>query len=135
MTALQYLDDSPDGYRAGACNIGPAEIARRRRAGYVGVAAAAVLAILLVVFDAPAAARLAIAVPLSVGILGFLQARSRFCVAYGMGGLRNFGELGTETRIADAGDRLADRRRAILMGSAAFAASVVIAGVFALLPL
>ena len=30
MTTLQYLDDAPDGYRAGACNIGPAEIARRR---------------------------------------------------------------------------------------------------------
>jgi hypothetical protein len=135
MTALQYLDDAPDSYRAGACNIGPAEIARRRRAGYVGLSAAIVLAILLVVFDAPAAARLAVAVPLSVGILGFLQARSRFCVAYGMGGLRNFGELGSETKVADAADRLADRRRAILMGSGAFIGSVAIAGVFALLPL
>jgi hypothetical protein len=52
-----------------------------------------------------------------------------------MGGLNNFGELGTETKVADAADRVADRRRAILMGSAAFAASVVIAGIFALLPL
>ena len=135
MTALQYLDDAPDSDRAGACNIGPAEIARRRRAGYVGVFAAVALALALLVFDAPAVARLAVAVPLSVGILGFLQARSRFCVAYGMGGLRNFGELGAETKIADTADRLADRRRAILMGSGAFIASVAIAGVFALLPL
>lgn len=134
MTALQYLDQS-DSYRAGACNIGPAEIARRRRAGYVGISVAVTLAVLMIAFDAPTVARLAVAVPLSIGILGFLQARSRFCVAYGMGGLRNFGELGAETKVADEADRLADRRRAILMGSAAFGLSVLIAGVFAVLPI
>ena len=37
------LVPATDGYRPGACNIGPAEIARRRRAGIVGLAAAAVL--------------------------------------------------------------------------------------------
>ena len=43
-TAIRTPDTSAssptaDGYRPGVCNIGPAEIARRRRAGHVGALA------------------------------------------------------------------------------------------------
>ena len=41
---ISYVTDS-DSYQAGVCNIGPAEVARRRRAGYLGVVVAAVLAV------------------------------------------------------------------------------------------
>lgn len=134
MTTLQYLDDAPDGYRAGACNIGPAEIARRRQAGFLGLAVTFVLAIAMIAVDAPPLVRLAIAVPLGVGILGFLQARSRFCVAYGMGGLQNFGQLGAESKVAAAADRSADRRRAFTMAAGAGVLALVVAVLFALLP-
>ena len=134
MTTLQYLDDAPDGYRAGACNIGPAEIARRRQAGILGIGVTVVLAIAMIAVGAPPLVRLAIAVPLAVGILGFLQARSRFCVAYGMGGLQNFGQLGSESKVAAASDRSADRRRAFTMAAGAGALAVAVAVLFALLP-
>lgn len=135
MTVLHYLDDSSDGYRAGACNIGPAEIARRRRAGFLGVGVTAVLMIALIAVGAPPLVRLAIAVPLAVGVLGFLQARSRFCVAYGMGGLRNFGALGAESRISDTADRKADQRRAMTMALSSGGLAIAIAAIFATLPL
>ena len=135
MTALQYLDESPGRYRAGACNIGPAEIARRRRAGIVGIGVTLVLAAALIAVGAPPLVRLAIAVPLAVGILGFLQARARFCVAYGLGGLRNFGALGSESKVTDTADRKADQRRALLMALGAGGVALVIAAVFAILPL
>jgi hypothetical protein len=135
MTALQYLDESSDRYRAGACNIGPAEIARRRRAGIVGIGVTLVLAIAMIAVGAPPLVRLAIAVPLAVGILGFLQARARFCVAYGLGGLRNFGALGSESKVADPADRRADQRRALLMALGAGGVALAIAAVFAILPL
>ena len=41
------------GYRPGVCNIGPAEIARRRRAGHVGSLATIGLFAVLVAVDAP----------------------------------------------------------------------------------
>lgn len=135
MTALQYLEGPPDSYRAGACNIGPAEIARRRRAGIVGIGVTLVLAVAMIAVGTPPLVRLAIAVPLAVGILGFLQARARFCVAYGLGGLRNFDALGSESRVTDTADRKADQRRALLMALSAGGVALAIGAVFALLPL
>jgi len=53
---------TPD-YRPGVCNIGPAEIARRRRSGHVGVITAVILFGVLVVIDAPPLARFLVAAP------------------------------------------------------------------------
>ena len=43
---IRYAQD-PSTYRAGVCNIGPEEIARRRRAGLTFVGTAIVIAIVL----------------------------------------------------------------------------------------
>jgi hypothetical protein len=50
-------------YQPGRCNIGPAEIARRRRAGHVGLAATAVLFGGLVAGGAPPLARIIVVLP------------------------------------------------------------------------
>ena len=50
-------------YVAGACNIGPAEIALRRRVGHVGLATTAVLAAALIRSDLPRPWRLTLALP------------------------------------------------------------------------
>ena len=100
------------GYRPGACNIGPAEIARRRRAGIVGLVAAVALAAVLVFVGAPPAVRWLVALPLASGAVGFLQARLRFCAAYGIAGVRNFGALGSVERVEEATARHADRAKA-----------------------
>lgn len=135
MTTPQIaFDTQPGEYRPGACNIGPAEIARRRRSGLVGIGAAAILALALVALDAPTAARWLVALPLAAGAVGFLQARFRFCAAYGMAGVRNFGRLGSVERVDDDAARRADRRRSIAIFAAAGAIGLAGALAFVLLP-
>lgn len=111
---IQYLDQRT-AYQAGACNIGPAEIARRRRAGIIGIAAALALAVVLVAVDAPVWLRLLTLPPLASGIISLEQARRRFCVGFAMAGLRNFEALGRAERIEDDAARAADRRAALVM--------------------
>jgi hypothetical protein len=123
-----------DEYRPGACNIGPAEIARRRRSGIVGLAASALLAVLLLVLDAPAATRWLVALPLAVGAIGLLQARFRFCAAFGLAGVRNFGRPGTVERVEEAAARRADRKKAVAIAAAGCAIGVAGALILVLLP-
>lgn len=131
---IQYLDDA-QAYQPGTCNIGPAEIRRRQAAGVVGVAAAIGLGALLLAVDAPQVSRLLVALPLGVGLSGFLQARARFCANYGWRGLRNLGAIGDLEQVEDAEARRADRRKALsIFGSAAVGATAA-AIIFALLPI
>jgi hypothetical protein len=133
MTVTQISYD--DGvYRPGACNIGPAEIARRRRAGVLGVAAAVVLAAALLVLGAQPLARLVVSLPLAAGSIGLLQARFHFCVGFALAGLRNFGPLGGEERITDAVARRADLRTAGLVTLLAVAIGAAGAAALYLLP-
>lgn len=131
---IQYLDQ-PVGYQPGVCNIGPAEIRRRQAAGVAGVAAAIGLGSLLLVVDAPAVARLLVALPLASGFSGFLQARARFCANYGWRGIRNLGAIGDVERVEDAGARSADRRKALGIFGAAAAGALAISVLFAALPI
>ena len=73
--ALRYV---PSGaYQAGACNIGPAEIRRRRTAGHVGLVATVAVLAALVVIGAPAISRLLVVIPAAVSASGSRGARSR----------------------------------------------------------
>ena len=58
--------DTASGYVPGVCNIGPAEIARRRLGGHVFLAASVGLFAGLLLIDAPAPARLPVALPVAV---------------------------------------------------------------------
>lgn len=131
---IQYLDGGAAAYQAGACNIGPAEIARRRRAGIVGVAVAIALAIVLVAVDAPSWARLLVLPPLAGGLITLEQARRRFCVGFAMAGLQNFDDLGREQHIQDEAARAADRRAALVMVAQGTAVAALITILFVLLP-
>lgn len=131
---IQYLDET-NGYQPGVCNIGPAEIRRRRFIGFAGMAAAVALGLSLVAIDAPAIARLLVALPLAAGFEGLIQARLRFCAGYGLAGLRNMGEIGQAARVEDPAARAADRRRAAMIHGTAAVAGLAIAVLFALLPI
>ncbi len=127
---------TPSGqYRPGVCNIGPAEIARRRRSGMVGIGAALALGVGLLLVGAPTASRWLVALPLAVGAVGLLQARLRFCAAYGATGIRNFGYLGQAERVDDPAARRADRARSAAIVVAAGVVGLAGALVLVLLPL
>lgn len=102
-----------EAYEAGACNIGPAEIATRRRSGHLGAALTVGLLALLLAVDAPPLARLLIAIPATMSAVGYLQAYLHFCAAYGFWGAFNFGPLGNRQAVIDSESQARDRRRAL----------------------
>jgi hypothetical protein len=122
------------GYRAGACNIGRDEIARRRRAGHTGLVATLALWGLLIVIGAPPLARLLLIVPAGGAAIGYLQAWFRFCAGFGMRGIANFGRLGGSEEVIDPVARAHDRQRALELGLASLAIGVVVGVVATLIP-
>jgi hypothetical protein len=100
-------------YIPGTCNIGPEEIAMRRRAGHVGLAVTAGLAAALLRSSLSPAWRLTLALPAAGAAAGYLQARQRFCADYGWRGLYNFEARGQEQAVPVTGAQTADRRRSL----------------------
>ena len=122
-------------YQPGVCNIGPAEIARRRRAGHVGLIASFVLLAVLVAIGAPPLFRLLLVIPVAVSASGYLQAYLKFCAGFGAKGIYNFGDLGTTDKVADAAARALDRAKASRISLASFAIGLAVAVVAVLLPI
>jgi hypothetical protein len=107
-----------DHYVPGGCNIGPAEIALRRRAGHAGLVVTAALGAALVRSDLPRAWRLTLAVPAAGAASGYLQARERFCADFGWRGVYNFDRRGQEQPVVGDNALAQDRRKAIRIAAA-----------------
>jgi len=122
-------------YIPGTCNIGKGEIRQRQIVALFGVFLTVSTATTLFATDQSRTSRLSIFIPALVFSIGFVQSRSKFCLAYGLAGTFNFERLGKITKVQSAEDRKADRKTAIviLLKSAALAASIT--AVFFALPL
>ncbi|MCX6449339.1 MAG: hypothetical protein NTV41_02265 [Actinobacteria bacterium] len=122
-------------YVAGSCNIGKGEIRRRQLVALFGIFLTISSATALLATDQSRSSRISIFVPALVFSVGFVQSRSKFCLAYGLAGTFNFERLGKISRVASVEDRKADRKTAIviLLKSAALAA--LITAVFFVIPL
>ena len=120
-------------YIPGTCNIGKGEIRQRQMVALLGVFLTVSSATALLATDQARTSRLSIFVPALVFSIGFVQSRSKFCLAYGLAGTFNFERLGKITKVQSAEDRKADRKTAIaiLLKSAALAA-LITAAFFAL---
>lgn len=124
----------PAAYQPGVCNIGPEEIARRRRAGHIGAVITVIALVALVALHAPPLVRLVLAIPAAGAASGYLQAWLRFCAGFGAKGVFNFGQLGQVSPVADDGERALDRVRATQIGLASLLIGVAVGTVAALLP-
>jgi hypothetical protein len=122
-------------YQPGVCNIGPAEIRRRRMAGHMGLVASVVLLAVLVAIGAPAVLRLLVVLPATLSASGYLQARMRFCANYGWRGIFNVGEIGDDGQVAGRAARAADRRLALRIGMGSLAIGLAAGVVAAILPI
>jgi len=111
-------------YVAGTCNIGPDEIAMRRRFGHVGAVTTAALAAALIRSDLHPAWRLTLALPAAGAAAGYLQARERFCADFGWRGVYNFGRRGIERQVTADQDLAEDRRKALQIAAASGAIGV-----------
>lgn len=101
-------------YVPGACNIGSREILRRRVVGIAALVFAMVSGYTLLAADEIGrTARLGIFFPLLVSAIGFIQAKNKFCLAYGLAGTFNFGKIGDIERVFDPESKKSDRRKAI----------------------
>ena len=100
-------------YQAGVCNIGGAEVARRRQVALIGGISYIALALFLISQNYSALASLMVFPPAMLYSVGFIQARKRFCFAYGLLGTFNFQKLGTITKVEDKAFLAADRKMAI----------------------
>ena len=100
-------------YISGACNIGPAEIKRRKQGAYLGGALYLIVSISLIASDASKSARLWVFLPAALFAVGYIQSKRKFCVAYGFLGIFNFEKLGKTTKIKVNQELKADRKYAI----------------------
>ena len=125
-------------YQPGACNIGPAEIARRRRSGHVALAVTIVVLASLIAIGAPPLARLVAVLPAAAAGSGYLQAWLKFCAGFGSRGVFNFGPLGQTQLVASVADddaRRKDRSRSLQIGLASLGIGLAVGIVAVLLPL
>ncbi|HYL40046.1 MAG TPA: hypothetical protein VET90_01945 [Candidatus Binatus sp.] len=116
------------------CNIGEAEIARRRRTAVVLSGVTAAVAVALVGLSVPHLARLALWPFAAAAGVTWLQVTNRFCVAFGAAGLENFGPLGAEHRVA-VELAAADRRRAMRLTLEGAFAGLLVTLLLVVLPL
>jgi hypothetical protein len=115
-------------YTPGVCNIGPAEIRKRRQAGWLGLGATILLWAIFFIFRVAAPWRLLLFFPAAMGATGFLQAALHFCAGFGMRGVFNFrSEVGQTDTVEQAEFRLKDRRKASLIGLYSVLAGAVVA--------
>jgi hypothetical protein len=127
------LKMSDSTYIAGTCNIGQKEIRRRQFVAVIGLFFSILSLITMISTKAPNGARLGIFIPLMVTAIGYVQSRSKFCLAYGFAGTFNFGKMGELSRVSDASDKAADRRTALkILGKSFLLASIATMVVVAL---
>lgn len=121
-------------YIPGTCNIGKGEIRRRQVVALVGLFFSISALIGLYTAKAAPGMRLSIFLPLMVASVGFVQSRSKFCLAYGFAGTFNIGKLGDIKRVASPEDRAADRKTALVILAKSFVLAALATGVVVVLP-
>ena len=132
---IEYIEPSGDGYRPGACNIGPREIAKRRAFGIAGVISAIVLGVALIAVDAPPVARGLVILPLWGAIISLEQARRKFCAGFAYAGIRSVTGSDATESVTRAADLAADRAAARWLVAYCGVIALVITLAFILLPI
>ena len=126
MPEIQYIP--------GSCNIGKGEIRRRQLVALVGLFFTVVTLFTFSTVDTPTVMRLGIFFPLMVASVGFVQSRSKFCLAYGFAGTFNVGKMGDIKRVASKEDRAADRKTALVILGKSFLLAALATAVVLVLP-
>jgi len=121
-------------YIPGSCNIGKGEIRRRQLVALVGLISSFFMLLAFSVTPTPIQIRSLIFFPLLVASVGFVQSRSKFCLAYGFAGTFNIGKLGDIKRVASKEDRKADRVTALKILGKSFLLATVATAVVLVLP-
>ncbi len=119
-------------YVPGMCNINKAEIAYRRKAGYVFAAITVLVTAIFLYFATPPILSIVLFLPAMIAILNMLQVRNRFCVMYASKGMQNATEGSDTAKAVKTEQQIADKKKANKMnlqaaGGAALYTLIVIA--------
>lgn len=122
-------------YIPGTCNIGPDEIKRRKTFAVAGFVFFLISLIGAFSPHATHVTRLGVAVPAMLFATGLVQARKKFCLAFGFAGTFNFSKVGEIKKVTTPEERRADRITAITILLQSLAIAAVMTGIVELLPL
>jgi len=122
-------------YIPGTCNLGKDEIRSRQIVALFGLFLTISSVIGILAADQGRSVRFSIFIPAMIFSVGFVQSRSKFCLAYGLAGTFNFERPGKISRVSSVEDRRADRKTAIIILLKAAALAALITVVFFVLPL
>lgn len=122
-------------YVAGSCNIGPDEIKRRKTFAVAGLVLFLISLIGAFGTHATHYTRLGTFIPAMLFSTGFVQARKKFCLAFGLAGTFNFSKVGQINKVLSPEERKADRRTALSILFQAFLLAAVMTAVVELIPL
>lgn len=121
-------------YQPGVCNIGPAEVAKRRRLAYAGLVVTVVFAVAQFRVIHPLV-NVGLAVGLAMAFEGLLQVRLRFCPGFAQDGVFDLSEEGEDRHeVASEVDHRKDMRAAVKLHVAALAGTLVSYLVLSMLP-
>ena len=121
-------------YIPGTCNIGKSEVRKRQLVALVGLFFTISTLFAFNTVDTPNEVRLGIFFPLMVASVGFVQSRSKFCLAYGFAGTFNVGKMGDIKRVSSKEDRAADRKTALAILGKSFLLAAIATAVVLVLP-
>ena len=121
-------------YIPGTCNIGKGEVRKRQLVALIGLFFSISTLFAFNTVDTPTEVRLGIFFPLMVASVGFIQSRSKFCLAYGFAGTFNVGKMGDIKRVSSKEDRAADRKTALVILGKSFLLAASATAVVLVLP-
>lgn len=121
-------------YQPGSCNIGGAEVRRRKFFGIIGGVLSIAFYLFAFSLHAPKGIRALVFFPLVLATIGWYQTRRKFCLAFGLSGVFNFGNLGKVSRVQDPAQRSADRAQALKMLAKATLVAAILALILTVFP-
>ncbi len=127
-------NDSDNNYIPGACNIGREEIKRRKMATIFSAILTIAVMVLILTLDSNKIWRLLLFIPATSLGVSFQQWYFKFCVAFGIKGVFNFGDIGKTFSIEQKENYRKDRIKAWQMIISGVVFGVVVALIFYYLP-
>ncbi|MHA2278503.1 MAG: hypothetical protein ACXAC2_22215 [Candidatus Kariarchaeaceae archaeon] len=112
---MENLTSANSEYEAGVCNIGPIEIAKRKKYLNFSLIGAIVFVAILFLLDVSRLWWLLSFFPFVAIIINYLQVRNRFCVACGLLSVANFGDFTPRQRIKNSEHHRKDLHKVRIM--------------------
>jgi hypothetical protein len=122
-------------YLPGTCNIGPDEVRRRYRIGFIGLFLMIVYILFVKWLDLPDIYKLGLFIPAFYCVSGFLQAIKKFCFVYGWRGLSSLSGMRKFQTIKGKNFLKQDRRTAINFVLIVTFCSIVLTAIYYSLPI